>query len=284
MRMTAGLVAALSIAVGSAALLSAQGGPSKKTDQERFAGTWRLNKGKANGQELPAEFTTLLRLTFSKDGKAVMSLVEESKEGLYKLPAGGQIDLTLAGNKELSPGIYRFDGDDRLTVCVKEGVRDKRPTEFSGEQGTGQVLLVLERAKPGEEKPTPQEIAKYKDAADKVRDAAARAQSQNNLKQIGLAMHSYHDAYKQFPLHAAYSQDVKTPPLSWRVAILPFVEENALYQQFKLDEPWDSRHNRQLIAKMPKVYEPVGAAKKGEGLTFYQVFTGPDTVFDGPKQ
>ena len=61
----------------------------------------------------------------------------------------------------------------------------------------------------------------------------------NNLKQIGLAMHNFHDSYGGFP--AAYSTDKNGKPLlSWRVHILPFVEGQALYRQFKLDEPWDS--------------------------------------------
>jgi prepilin-type processing-associated H-X9-DG protein len=69
-----------------------------------------------------------------------------------------------------------------------------------------------------------------------------------------------------------------TPLLSWRVAILPYIEERALYNQFKLDEPWDSANNKKLIEKMPKLYEPVRVkAKPGE--TFYQVFEGEDTLF-----
>src|SRR5262249_18283910 len=82
---------------------------------------------------------------------------------------------------------------------------------------------------------------------------------------------------------AIYSKDGNTPLLSWRVAILPYLEESDLYRQFHLDEPWDSPHNKKLIAQMPKVYEPVGQGRKGEGLTDYQVFTGPETVFPGNK-
>jgi prepilin-type processing-associated H-X9-DG protein len=84
-------------------------------------------------------------------------------------------------------------------------------------------------------------------------------------------------------LHAIYSKDGKTPLLSWRVAILPYIEETPLYNDFKLDQPWDSEHNKKLIARMPKIYA-IGIGKKGDGLTYYQVFTGPDTVFDGTKK
>src|SRR6202011_3192353 len=65
---------------------------------------------------------------------------------------------------------------------------------------------------------------------------------------------------------------------------LPYIEQNALYMQFKLDEPWDSPHNKKLIPMMPKIYAPVVQLKDvGEGMTFFQVVTGPNTMFNGPK-
>src|SRR5260370_3576959 len=189
------------------------------------------------------------------------------------------------GSDQLAPAIYKFDGDNHLTICVSNDAADsKRPTEFAADKDTGHVLFILNRAKPGEEKPTPQEIAKYQPGADKIREAAARSQSANNTKQIGLAMHNYNDTHNSFPAHAIYSKDGKTPLLSWRVAILPYLEQDALYREFKVDEPWDSPHNKKLISKMPVNYKPGGAGTKEVGKTYYQVVTGPDTVFDGAKK
>ena len=86
-----------------------------------------------------------------------------------------------------------------------------------------------------------------------MRGSAARSQCINNLKQIGLAMHNYHDQHKSFP--PAYTVDKAGKPLlSWRVLILPYLEQNALYKEFHLDEPWDSPHNRTLIDRMPPTY------------------------------
>ena len=66
------------------------------------------------------------------------------------------------------------------------------------------------------------------------------------------------------------------------MAILPFIEEGQLYNQFKLDEPWDSPNNKKLLAKMPKVYASPGRQPKDPNSTFYQVFTGPSACSRNP--
>jgi len=68
--------------------------------------------------------------------------------------------------------------------------------------------------------------------------------------------------------------------LSWRVALLPYLQENELYHQFKLDEPWDSPHNKALLKKMPKVFAPPGVKTPEPYSTFYQVFVGPHAAFE----
>ena len=75
-------------------------------------------------------------------------------------------------------------------------------------------------------------------AVQSAREAARRAQCVNNLKQIGLAMHNFHAQKNHFPAAAIVDKAGK-PLLSWRVAILPYIEQESLYQQFHLDEPWD---------------------------------------------
>jgi hypothetical protein len=114
-----------------------------------------------------------------------------------------------------------------------------------------------------------------------AREAARRVESTNNLKQIGLAMHNYHDTFGAFP--AGYNADADGKPLlSWRVHILPFVEEGQLYEQFHLDEPWDSPHNKELIAQMPEVYRsPNSRAEPGKAN--YLGIGGADGIFVRPK-
>ncbi len=105
--------------------------------------------------------------------------------------------------------------------------------------------------------------------------------SQNNLKQIGTAFHNFSSA-NQDALPGDILDKNGKPLLSWRVAILPYVEQETLYGQFKLDEPWDSKNNKPLIEKMPKLYAPI-RVKAPVGTTFYQTFTGKDTLFDKHK-
>jgi hypothetical protein len=122
------------------------------------------------------------------------------------------------------------------------------------------------------------------DAVQKMREAAARAQGQNNLKQIALAMINYADTMRgQLPAHAIYSKDGK-PLLSWRVLILPYLEQQALYNQFHLNEPWDSEHNKKLLAKMPKTYaSPLDKKALKEHRTFYQGLHGKGAFFEGKQ-
>ena len=115
-------------------------------------------------------------------------------------------------------------------------------------------------------------------------EAVAREHSANNLKEIGLAMHNIHGQTKSLPARAIYSKDGKTQLLSWRVTILPHIGHMKLYEEFKLDEPWDSAHNKKLIPKMPKLYTMAVATDAKEGETFYQVVFGPGTLFDGSKK
>lgn len=117
-------------------------------------------------------------------------------------------------------------------------------------------------------------------AVQAAREAARRNQSVSHLKQLMLALHNHHDTFRKFPAHAIYSEDGK-PLLSWRVAILPFIEEKALYDQFHLDEPWDSPHNMQLVAQMPAVFmDPSSALDPAEGKTSYLACVGDGLLFE----
>lgn len=91
-------------------------------------------------------------------------------------------------------------------------------------------------------------------AIQRLSTGTSRPNSLNSLKQMALAMHNFHDAYGYFPPQAL--ADAKgSRLLSWRVMILPYLDQSPLYNEFHLDEPWDSDHNIKLVAKMPAVFK-----------------------------
>lgn len=101
--------------------------------------------------------------------------------------------------------------------------------------------------------------------------------SAERLRRIGLALHNYHDTHKTFPPVASVDENGK-PLHSWRVHLLPFLGQRKLYEKFKLDEPWSSAHNRQLIQEIPDVYSIPGE-KSDEGRTAYLAIVGRNTMF-----
>jgi hypothetical protein len=105
---------------------------------------------------------------------------------------------------------------------------------------------------------------------------ARRDECSTRLKRLGSALHAYHEAHGHFPAPATRARDGKAL-LSWRVAILPQLGEQALYDAFHQDEPWDSLHNLALLSKMPAVFAcPAGWGAAGF-KTGYLVVVGPKT-------
>jgi hypothetical protein len=98
----------------------------------------------------------------------------------------------------------------------------------------------------------------------------------NNLRQVGLALTLYNDVNNRLP--AGYYDKSGKLGLSWRVALLPYLDQNALFKEFRLDEPWDSEHNKTLIERMPPFYAP--PRTNTFGYTFLRGFTGPNTWLD----
>lgn len=118
-------------------------------------------------------------------------------------------------------------------------------------------------------------------AVQAARAAARRVESSNNLKVLGLGMLNFASTHgDRFP--AAIVDADATPLLSWRVAILPFVDESALYEEFHLDEPWDSPHNIKLLDRMPRFFERPGESLE-PGLTCYVAPAGQGMIFGDPE-
>jgi len=113
------------------------------------------------------------------------------------------------------------------------------------------------------------------------RVVARRSECKNNMKQIGLALHNYHDTYRSFPPPYVADEDGR-PMHSWRVLILPFMGYQDLYDQYNFDEPWDGPNNRMLWAHIPDEYV-CPTVNYAEFMTPYQVVVGENTVFEPGK-
>ncbi|MBI2808149.1 MAG: DUF1559 domain-containing protein [Planctomycetes bacterium] len=125
-------------------------------------------------------------------------------------------------------------------------------------------------------------IALLLPAVQKVREAASRTQAMNNMKQIGIAVHNHNDNFKTLPSPRLNPQLVgaqRQAELSWRVSILPFVEQAFLLQQINKNGDWDSPENRAFLSRQPVVF--MLPSKQGPGAqdTHFQYFTGPNTLF-----
>jgi hypothetical protein len=111
-------------------------------------------------------------------------------------------------------------------------------------------------------------------------EAATRVEVSGRLKQLALSMHLYVDSNQRLPAVASFDKAGK-PLLSWRVHILPYIGQEKLYKEFHLDEPWDSEHNKTLIARMPAIFRGPSRKLSDEGKTVYLAPVGKDTAFTG---
>lgn len=122
-------------------------------------------------------------------------------------------------------------------------------------------------------------IALLLPAVQQAREAARRSQCKNNLKQIGLALHNYADAYGAFP--PAFIADENGKPMhSWRVLILPYLDQAPLYGQYSFSEPWDGPNNSRLLSQMPMTYACPSNPTVGTNTAYMGAF-GDHCIFRG---
>jgi len=122
-------------------------------------------------------------------------------------------------------------------------------------------------------------------AVQSARQAARQTECRNNLQQIATAIFEYRQRYDTFP--PPYLADQNGRPIhSWRVLILPFLGERALYDRYRFDEPWDSPANRAVAETIPRVYRCPAAAAGSGGETSYVMITGPRSfsTVTGPRR
>ena len=214
------------------------------------------------------------------DHQSIASVTEVSE---LLQPGGGTFKLLYADTRKLFELVYPLapifvqmaagelqrEGID-LNVSVLPSAkvigRHLRPTVQSVRRSEAGIELMSRQTMPGGNfgSAAPVAAAVLLPATQRARQSARRAAGMNNMKQIGLAMMVYHEHHGNFP--PAFTTDADGKPLlSWRVQILPYVEEQELYDRFRQDEPWDSPHNRQLIELMPAALKaPGGGGEPGK--------------------
>ena len=195
--------------------------------------------------------------------------------------------FTSTAEKLASDSIEKMPADQRKLAEIKIGlvreasrILEKMELKSDGDKATATADFVI----------PPKVISSLLEpAVIASREAAMRTQSMTNLKRIGLALHNYAAVNQHFP-PAVIRDKAGKPLLSWRVAILPYLDDSdigaagaqALYGQFHLDEPWDSEHNKPLIAKMPAAYRDPHEEATSTNVSYFMP-TGPGTIGENPE-
>jgi prepilin-type processing-associated H-X9-DG protein len=120
-------------------------------------------------------------------------------------------------------------------------------------------------------------------AVQAAREAARRASSANNLKQIGIALHNYHNVYGSFPPAVVLDKDGK-PLYSGRVLLLPFLEQQPLYDQFDKTQAWDSPANLTYSQSPLKVFVDPSCPTQQPGKNNYEFVIGQGAMFEQGQQ
>lgn len=262
--------------------MSSYGQPPAKAEKEKLKGDWILvdNESRAFIAEIFGQIPEPEKLkiaSFTDKGMQLKIDGDPPRAATYLLDptaAPKTLDLTFdyGKNKKVTlQGIYELDAN-HLKMCF-DSFGEDRPGKFplrskDHEKPFGR-LSVLTFRRIG--------VDPKKDTLDQN-----KAKCAGNLATLARIMHDYVLEKRSYPPAAIYSKDGK-PLLSWRVALLERMDEEELFKEFKIDEPWDSAHNKKLIKKMPKLYALPGVETKEPGMTFFQVFTGKGTIFESKE-
>ncbi len=230
-------------------------------------------------------------------------VVEELKPFMSAiLPAHGEATLTMKKGIEVET-IWTYANADKakegekainnafqyFNESITDAVKDRH-----GKIAVGQLAMQffthLKGVKPKVEGKTvrvsfampiqkPEQMGKQ--IQEEIVYIAPRLESAQNLKNILVGFHNYESAQGR-PLTAAICDNKGKPLLSWRVAILPYIEQDNLYNQFKLDEPWDSEHNIKLSKIACRTYIMPGVDDK-HSMTRYRLFVGKGAMMTYDK-
>jgi prepilin-type processing-associated H-X9-DG protein len=216
----------------------------------------------------------------------------------FKLPPDPAVTVSLETTDKETAAIFETSVEKALTLAKGVMMMDLASENAVHRERAKVVLPVLAMLEPrvdgtrltitfgddGEEKAFLRDYLPQ--VAEGALATAVRRTRMTRFKHIALGMNNYDSARGALPAAASRDADGK-PLLSWRVQILPYMDQTELWKKFRLDEPWDSEHNRKLVSQMPDVYadpDPTVRAAIGDsGLTTFVVPTGEGLVFGGKE-
>jgi len=215
-------------------------------------------------------------------------LADDLKWGTVKinLPPETSLKISLQANSEqsaqrilaaLTPALENLSQLPEVQTVLPDKIRSDIFAALKPEKTDSLVSMSLDKVT----KNMDQLAQAMLNPLQRLRESARRTQELNNLRQLMLAMHNYESANNAFPRAAGKSKQ-HPAGLSWRVHLLPYLNQQKLYAQFKLDEPWDSEHNVKLVQAMPALYQstmPEYVTANKEGRTNYLVPVGPEAIF-----
>jgi hypothetical protein len=210
-----------------------------------------------------------------------VDLVAETATAADAKPVGDTLRAVLVLGRNSVQGI----GENSRHRSNQSGVRALLPV-FDSLLGSAQVdatgSLIHAQAKSSIQ--VGEVLKALVPVATSANQSARAHASAIHLKQIGLAFHNFHAANGYFPAPVMYGGSQKSVPYSWRVAILPYIEQEPLYRQYNFEEPWDGPNNRKLLDKMPECYSfpDADGSSVSQTNTAYFVFTGDATALGGP--
>ncbi len=210
----------------------------------------------------PREGNTLGTLSFSPDGKNALFTIQHSSN---PLPIFGYSGADIAQPHKVS---FQYLGKQPTNDSDFQAMIGDREIDPEDPYVKAIVALARDRVRG---------LLAIENEVRHVGQQIHLAKSQNNLKEIGLAFFNFESSYGKFPgsenTHNPKGQD-KIHPCSWRVAILPWIGEEKLHNEYRFDEPWDSEHNLALVERMPEIYRTPRAPKdQPKGHTNYMGFS-----------
>jgi beta-lactamase regulating signal transducer with metallopeptidase domain len=223
--------------------------------------------------------TIIGSMSFGDTSKLSVSAICTNKAGATKVKNTVQSLIPLGKNfvaqtEALFAGKPDVPAEVRKALALAKQVLEDVKVKSKGKSASLSVEV--------KDNGVPLMVALLLPAVQSAREAARRMQAKNNVKQLMLAMHNYHDTHKEFPKPVMTGPDGKTK-YSWRVALLPFLEQQALYEKYNRNEPWDSENNKKVLAQIPPTYRNPNAAA-GTTDTSYLALVGESTALgDGEK-